>query len=73
MSKAKPKDAQEVADYVNKQGYCLDPELFFDQMEMVGWVYGKQRHPVKDWKACVRTWNRYAENKKKDNGEGIRL
>ena len=43
--------------------YCVarklpssDGEWFFDRMETVGWCLGKAK--VKDWQACVRTWER---------------
>lgn len=35
---------------------ATDGEWFFDRMETVGWQLGKTK--VKDWQACVRTWQR---------------
>lgn len=40
--------------------YKLDPERFLDHYEMVGWVTGKNKIPMKCWKAAVRTWKRNA-------------
>jgi hypothetical protein len=36
----------------------VDPEQFFDFYEANGWVQGARGKPVKDWRACVRTWER---------------
>lgn len=33
-------------------------EEFFDYQERAGWVYGKQRYPIKSWRAALRTWKR---------------
>ena len=49
------------------KGYCLerdnniDPERFFNYYESTGWMVGK--HKMKDWKACIRTWE--SKDKKK--------
>ena len=34
----------------------MDPERFYDFYESKGWRVGKE--PMKDWKACVRTWEK---------------
>lgn len=53
------------------QAYCLerdngiDPQYFFDSNEAKGWVVGKNRTPMQDWKATVRTW----EKNQKKGGE----
>lgn len=45
------------------RSYCLerkngiDPERFWNYYESVGWKIGG-KSPVRDWKACVRTWER---------------
>lgn len=44
------------------KGYCIerknrvDPQNFYDFYEAKGWMVGKNH--MKDWKACVRTWER---------------
>ena len=48
---------QEVRDYCAERKNTIDPERFFDFYEANGWVQGKGK-PIKDWKACVRTWER---------------
>lgn len=47
-------------------------QYFFDSNEAKGWVVGKNRTPMKDWKAVCRTWmqndvKRKAENAKPKN------
>lgn len=37
-------------------------EAFYDHYEMVGWVYGKCRHPIKKLSAAMSTWERSAKN-----------
>ncbi len=51
---------EEVKDYIREQGYSVDPEGFYDYYEANGWKVGK--NPVKDWKACVRTFQRNLDN-----------
>ncbi len=46
------------------KAYCaarqnnVDPEEFLNHYETNGWMRGKT--PVKDWQACVRTWEKNA-------------
>lgn len=56
--KARPANAQEVAEYCRERGNSVDPDLFFDKHEAMGWRL-KNGRPVKDWRAAVRTWERY--------------
>jgi hypothetical protein len=51
----KPK-VNEIKDYCDERNNGLDAEKFFDYYESKGWLVGKS--PMKDWKACVRTWER---------------
>ena len=37
-------------------------ENFFDHYEMVGWVYGKSRHPIRKLGAAMSTWERNSKN-----------
>ena len=53
---------EEIRDYCNERKNGIDPENFFDFYESKGWMVGSNR--MKDWKACVRTWER---NRKKDD------
>jgi phage replication O-like protein O len=50
----RPKPEQ-VREYALSIGYAsLNPQAFIDHYEASGWIRGKT--PIKDWKACVRTW-----------------
>lgn len=57
-SKAKPESAQEVIEYCQTRNNGIDGQFFWDRMEARGWTF-KDGRPVKDWKACVRTWEKY--------------
>lgn len=47
---------EEITEYVSDRHSDVDPNRFYDYYESVGWKVGK--NPMKDWKACVRTWER---------------
>ena len=47
---------EEVSAYCQERNNGIDPEQFIDYYESKGWVVGKSK--MKDWKACVRTWER---------------
>lgn len=49
---------EEVKAYINEKKSSVDPQAFFDYYTKIGWVYGKNKLPIKDWRACVRTWER---------------
>ena len=49
-----PPTLQEVTDYCLERGNSVDPSRFIDFYASKGWKVGNQ--PMKDWKACVRTW-----------------
>ncbi len=44
----------EVKAYCDERKNNINPEQFIDFYESKGWYVGK--NPMKDWKACVRTW-----------------
>lgn len=50
-----PPTIEEVAAYCRKHSYDIDAEAFVSYYTANGWVQGRGR-PIKDWKACVRTW-----------------
>ena len=56
---------EEVAAYCRERGNSVDAERFVDFYASKGWKVGNQ--PMKDWKACVRTWER-REDKPKQTG-----
>lgn len=51
-----PPTVEEVRAYCQERGNRVDPEHFVDFYTSKGWKVGNQ--PMKDWKACVRTWER---------------
>jgi hypothetical protein len=59
---------QEIKDYCFERKNSVDAEKFFDHYESIGWKKGKTA--IKDWKACVRTWekNGYGSNSKNQTG-----
>ena len=77
-TKTKTRTDKKTTDVVQKKfvpptveavrGYCLernngiDPQRFVDFYSAKGWMLGKNK--MKDWRACVRTWER------REEGEG---
>lgn len=49
-----PPSLEEVAAYCLDRGNRVDPQHFIDFYTSKGWKVGNQG--MKDWKACVRTW-----------------
>lgn len=49
----------EIQAYCDERGNDVDAQRFFDFYESKGWLVGKT--PMKDWKACVRTWERQSK------------
>lgn len=47
---------EEVETYCNEIGATVDPQKWYDYYEANGWKVGK--NSMKDWKACIRNWNR---------------
>lgn len=54
---------QEVRDYCMERKNSINPESFIDHYQAKGWIVGKSK--MKDWKACVRTWEKNDFNKTK--------
>ena len=55
---------EEVKQYCLERNNGIDAETFIDFYESKGWLVGKTK--MKDWKACVRTWERNRNAKKED-------
>ena len=55
-----PPTVGEVSAYINEKGYHVNAEQFVDFYESKGWMVGKNK--MKDWQACVRTWERNNQN-----------
>lgn len=54
-----PPTLEEVKAYCEERNNGIDPQRFIDYYSANGWVQGKGK-PIKDWKACIRTWERYS-------------
>lgn len=55
-----PPAVEDVASYCQERGNAVDAQRFVDFYTASGWMRGKT--PIRDWKACVRTWERNANN-----------
>ena len=53
----------EIANYCLERSNNIDAETFFDFYESKDWKVGKTK--MKDWKACVRTWEKRKTSKPK--------
>ena len=62
-----PPSIEEVTQYIQEIGSNIDPQAFFDYYETNGWVQGKSQKKVKNWKACVRTWERRQQARSASN------
>ena len=51
-----PPTVLEVKEYCEERNNAVDPETFVDFYSAKNWMIGKNK--VKDWKACVRTWEK---------------
>lgn len=52
---------EEVKSYCLERNNGVDAEYFINYYEAIGWKVGKNN--MKDWKACVRTWERRTDKK----------
>lgn len=57
-----PPSLEEVREYCKERNNNVDAETFISFYESKGWMVGKNK--MKDWKACVRTWERSRDNKR---------
>lgn len=48
---------EDIKNYCEERNNNVNPEQFFDFYETNGWIQGKNKK-IKDWKACVRTWEK---------------
>lgn len=63
----KPPTVEEVWQYCNERCNNVDAQEFVDHYTANNWFRGKTK--IKDWKACVRTWEKNATNKKQQTTE----
>lgn len=57
---------EEVSAYCAERGNKINAQTFVDYYQARGWRVGNSNSPMKDWKACVRTW----EQRQNDLGGG---
>ena len=57
---------EEVAAYCKERNNNVDPQRFWNFYEAKGWKIGKS--PMKDWRACVRTWESDEQKTTPKNG-----
>lgn len=55
-----PPTLDEVQEYCRERNNDVDAQRFIDFYASKGWMVGKNK--MKDWKACVRTWERNNSN-----------
>lgn len=60
-----PPTVEDVESYCQERGNAVDAQRFVDFYAASGWMRGKS--PIRDWKACVRTWEK---NNDERNGGG---
>ena len=51
-----PPSLSDVKNYCLSRNHSVDADTFFDFYASKGWMVG--RNKMKDWKACVRTWEK---------------
>ena len=62
-----PPTLSEVAQYCTERTNGIDPQYFLDYYAARGWVLSNGKK-VKDWKACVRTWEKHDKERGRGNG-----
>lgn len=62
-----PPTVEEVKAYCAERGNHVDADRFVDFYTANGWTQGRGK-PIKDWKACVRTWERSDREEQKAEG-----
>lgn len=51
-----PPSVDAVSEYCLERNNGIDAQAFVDFYTANGWVQGKGQKPIRDWKACIRTW-----------------
>ena len=65
---AKP-TIEEIRCFCEERNNGIDADEFFNFYESKGWVIGKS--PMKDWKACIRTWERNKFKSQRPTGRKV--
>jgi len=61
-SRFAPPSLEDVKAYCSERKNSVDPEQFYNFYASKGWYVGKNK--MKDWKACVHTWENREKGKK---------
>lgn len=51
-----PPTIEDVKTYCAERNSPIDAEVFYDYYATRGWKIGKDKTPIDDWKACLRSW-----------------
>lgn len=62
-----PPQLHEVSQYCIERKNGIDAQKFIDHYSANGWMRGKNK--IKDWKACVRTWEGNQQNQQQQTNE----
>lgn len=60
---------EQIKDYCKERNNNISAEYFYDFYERNGWKVGK--NPMKDWRACIRTWERNNFNRTPQKAKSI--
>lgn len=63
-----PPTLEEVTGYCRERGNGVNPQRFIDYYQARGWEL-KPGQKVKDWRACVRTWENHSAPSKTVNAQ----
>jgi hypothetical protein len=58
---------EEVEAYCRERNNGIDPQGWLDAQDSRGWLVGKNKTPMADWKATIRTWE--SNRKERDAGQ----
>ena len=61
-----PPTVEDVAEYCRERENGIDAEHFVDYYSVRGWKVGSSQ--MKDWKACVRTWEKRDSDRREKSG-----
>lgn len=64
-----PPGVEEVNRYCKERKNNIDPQEFVDFYSAKGWMIGKNK--MKDWKACVRTWEKNRNGKSNKSNDNV--
>jgi len=61
---------KEVEAYCKERKNNINPSAFMDSNIAKGWLVGKTKTPMKDWKAVIRTWEQNRKDSQEDADPG---